>query len=67
MALRERIGGWLRRLRQTAHLMVGLPDYDQYVAHRRQHHPHEPLLTRDQFIKEMQQRRYAGKNSNRCC
>lgn len=57
----------LRRLRQGAHLMVGLPDYENYVAHMRTHHPAAAVLAYDAFVHEMQQRRYAGKNSSRCC
>ena len=34
----------VRRLfAQTAHLMVGIPDYDTYVEHRRRSHPGEPV------------------------
>lgn len=55
------------RLRQAAHLMVGLPDYERYAEHMRIHHPDQPLLDRQSFIREMQQRRYAGKGNNRCC
>ncbi len=34
--------GWAVR---TARLMVGVPDYDNYVAHRKAHHPEEPIMT----------------------
>lgn len=55
------------RLKQGAYLMVGLPDYEAYVAHRQQQHPNEPILSRESFLKEAQNRRYAGKGNNRCC
>ena len=30
---------------QTARLMVGVPDYDTYVAHRQTTHPDQPVMT----------------------
>jgi uncharacterized short protein YbdD (DUF466 family) len=43
---------------QTARLMVGVPDYDAYVAHRRAHHPAEPIMSYPEFFRERQQARY---------
>lgn len=56
-----------KHLQQGAYLMVGLPDYEGYVAHRQQHHPNEQILSRNEFLREAQNRRYAGKGNNRCC
>ena len=44
---------------QTARLMVGVADYDNYVAHRKAHHPAEPIMTYVQFFRERQNARYA--------
>ena len=44
---------------QTARLMVGVPDYDNYVAHRKSHHPQEPIMTYVEFFRERQSARYA--------
>ena len=44
---------------QTARLMVGIPDYDTYVAHRRAHHPGERVMNYAEFFRERQQARYA--------
>jgi uncharacterized short protein YbdD (DUF466 family) len=55
-----------RALRQTANLMVGLPDYDAYVAHRQRLHPDEAVMTREEFVRERQARRY-GRGGLRCC
>ena len=53
---------------QTARLMVGIPDYENYVAHRRKTHPDLPIMTYEQFFRERQQARYAvGKGRFRCC
>jgi uncharacterized short protein YbdD (DUF466 family) len=47
---------WTKR---TARLMIGVPDYETYVAHRRENHPEEPIMTYVEFFRERQQARYA--------
>jgi len=44
---------------QTARLMVGVPDYDTYVAHRKAHHPGHPIMSYREFFEERQVARYA--------
>ncbi len=44
---------------RTARLMVGVPDYDNYVAHRRLYHPDQPVMTHIEFFRERQNARYA--------
>lgn len=44
---------------RTALLMVGVPDYDNYVAHRKAHHPGEPIMTYEEFFRDRQNARYA--------
>ena len=44
---------------QTARLMVGVPDYDNYVAHRKADHRAEPIMTYVEFFRERQNARYA--------
>ena len=58
-----------RKLAQTARLMVGVPDYDVYVAHREVNHPDEPVMTREEFFRNSQERRYGGGSGGvfRCC
>ena len=59
-----------RKLAQTARLMVGVPDYDTYVAHREANHPDEPVMTREDFFRNSQERRYGGGSKGgvfRCC
>jgi uncharacterized short protein YbdD (DUF466 family) len=49
--------------------MVGLPDYEVYVEHRKRSHPGEPIMTYEEFFRERQASRYGdgmGKIS-RCC
>ena len=42
-----------------ARLMVGIPDYETYVRHRRTNHPGEPVMTYEEFFIERQTARYA--------
>jgi uncharacterized short protein YbdD (DUF466 family) len=66
--LADRLAPLLRRLSETAKLMIGVPDYDNYVAHRRQHHPDEPIMTYEQFFRERQDSRYGfGKGKFKGC
>ena len=64
------LGGDLRSagryLGQALRLMVGLPDYDTYVAHLREHHPERPIPSYAEFFNERQQARYRG-GGGRCC
>ena len=50
----DRIMQMWRRAVQTARLMVGIPDYDTYVAHRRAQHPGEPVMSYPEFFRERQ-------------
>jgi uncharacterized short protein YbdD (DUF466 family) len=53
---------------RTARLMIGVPDYETYVAHRRANHPNEPVMSYVEFFRERQQARYAvGKGRLRAC
>ncbi|MFT3733299.1 MAG: CstA-like transporter-associated (seleno)protein [Hyphomicrobium sp.] len=54
---------------RTARLMVGLPDYNSYVAHRRRAHPGEPIMSYEDFFRERQTNRYGGDSGKigRCC
>lgn len=61
------MSGLFALLRQTARLMVGLPDYDAYLRHMTQHHPDRSPMDRVAFFRERQEARYGGKNGGRCC
>jgi uncharacterized short protein YbdD (DUF466 family) len=65
----ESLRRWYRLAAQSAHLMVGLPDYATYVEHRRRHHPGEPVMSREAFFRGCQERRYApaAGRGMRCC
>jgi uncharacterized short protein YbdD (DUF466 family) len=53
---------------RTARLMVGIPDYQTYVEHRRTTHPDQLVMTYEEFFVERQNARYAvGKGRFRGC
>jgi uncharacterized short protein YbdD (DUF466 family) len=59
------LGEWMVR---TARLMIGIPDYQTYLEHRRAFHPQDPVMTYEEFFRERQDARYAvGKGRFRGC
>ncbi len=58
-----------RGLKTSARLMVGVPDYEAYVAHRVALHPGEPVMNYEEFFRERQMSRYGvnGGKISRCC
>jgi len=65
-----RAAGSLRRLWgmavRGARLCCGVPDYDTYVRHLREHHPERPVPDYATFFRERQEMRYRG-TGGRCC
>ena len=59
MAFVERIARIVRRI-------IGVPDYEAYVAHLRRCHPGETPLSQREFATESLTRRYETPG-NRCC
>lgn len=58
----------MKRARDAARLMVGLPDYQAYLARRRAAHPGERAMSPEEFHRERTERRYAGADRiGRCC
>jgi uncharacterized short protein YbdD (DUF466 family) len=43
---------------KTARLMVGVPDYQTYVAHQRTIHADQPVMSYEEFFRERQSARY---------
>jgi uncharacterized short protein YbdD (DUF466 family) len=67
-AKKTRFNRLCKRIVQTARLMVGVPDYENYVQHRRREHPGEPIMNYEQFFRERLDARYAiGKGRFRGC
>ena len=54
---------------QTARLMVGVPSYDNYLAHMKRTHPDQPVMSYEAFFRERQEARYGGGKGRpiRCC
>jgi uncharacterized short protein YbdD (DUF466 family) len=46
--------------------IIGVPDYDLYVSHVRKCHPDRVPISRDDFIRDRLDARYARPGS-RCC
>jgi len=55
----HRVGAVVRRI-------VGVPDYPRYLAHMREHHGGEPLLSRREFFAQAIDHKY-GRGRSRCC
>lgn len=66
MPFAERLHGLWRWLAQTGRLIVGVPDYDLYLAHIRRRHPERTPMTREAFFADRLQARYA-RGTSRCC
>ena len=62
----ERLGALWRAVVQTARLIVGVPDYDLYLAHMRRTHPDVAPMSREAFFADRIEARY-GRGSSRCC
>ncbi len=55
-----------RFLVRIAHCCVGLPDYENYVRHLREHHPGRRVPDYAEFHRERTLARYRG-GGGRCC
>jgi uncharacterized short protein YbdD (DUF466 family) len=68
LRFRKMAGETFRCTKQIARLMVGIPDYEAYVEHRRKAHPDQPIMTYEQFFIERRDARYAvGEGRFRGC
>ena len=55
-----------RAVSKACRQIVGIPDYERYVAHMQSNHPAEPLLSRGEFFAQAIDRKY-GRGRTRCC
>jgi uncharacterized short protein YbdD (DUF466 family) len=62
----DRLRAFWGFLVQTARLIVGVPDYDRYLAHMRQSHPDTPPMSREAFFVNRVDAR-DGRGASRCC
>ncbi|HEY0230283.1 MAG TPA: YbdD/YjiX family protein [Dokdonella sp.] len=56
---------WQRAVR-IGRQIIGVPDYENYLAHLRAHHPERALPSYAEFFNERQEARYKG-GGGRCC
>jgi len=56
----------IRALRQACRQIVGIPDHERYLAHMAEHHPGEPVLSREEYFARAIDRKY-GRSGPRCC
>lgn len=55
-----------KRATQSARSIIGVPDYETYLHHCRDHHPERIPMTYAEFFTERQAARYRG-TGGRCC
>jgi uncharacterized short protein YbdD (DUF466 family) len=55
-----------RALAQVIRRIIGVPDYDRYVAHMRVCHPEAQPLSREEFSLQRLEDRYSRPGA-RCC
>jgi uncharacterized short protein YbdD (DUF466 family) len=56
----------LLRLNRILRAILGVPDYERYLAHMRRRHPGHAALTHDEFVELRLQERYS-RPGTRCC
>ena len=54
-------------LGQSMRLMVGLPEYDTYLAHMERTHPDQAPMDYEAFFRERQEARYGGAGKRGGC
>jgi len=54
-------------LGQSMRLMVGLPEYDTYLAHMEKNHPDQAPMAYEAFFRERQEARYGGAGKRGGC
>ncbi|EAO5274915.1 YbdD/YjiX family protein [Salmonella enterica] len=53
----DTLGQAKKYLGQAAKMLIGIPDYDNYVEHMKTNHPDKPYMTYEEFFRERQQAR----------
>jgi uncharacterized short protein YbdD (DUF466 family) len=64
--MRKPIRDAFTQLAHAFRLMIGIPDYEKYVEHRRRHHPTQPIMSYKEFFRDRQRKRYEG-GAGKCC
>lgn len=56
----------MARVADVVRRVIGVPDYQRYVAHLEACHPDQPPMSRDEFMRQRLNERY-NKPGARCC
>jgi uncharacterized short protein YbdD (DUF466 family) len=56
-----------KKARSTVKVIFGIPDYERYLNHRRDHHPEAAALTEKEYYLACLKDRYESGKVNRCC
>ncbi|MFZ5844833.1 MAG: CstA-like transporter-associated (seleno)protein [Pseudomonadota bacterium] len=64
----RKIGNQINHWREALDRLLGLPNYERYLAHMQHTHPEQTPLSRQAFYDEAQRARYeSGAERPRCC
>ena len=57
---------WLTRAASVVRRVIGVPDYDRYLAHMHERHPELTPMSRERFMRTQLEARFE-KPGARCC
>lgn len=57
----------LHLLTRAIHTILGVPRYEEYLAHFSAHHPGDKPLSQKEFYRKAQDERHADGKIRRCC
>lgn len=57
----------IRGLSQYLQAIAGVPNYEAYVAHLKEHHPDETPMCEKEFHRTRNDEKYGGGSIRRCC
>ena len=63
----KRVATLWRHLQQSFRLMVGVPDYENYLAHMKQHHPDLTPMDAKTFYRHCVDARYPSSGNMKKC
>jgi uncharacterized short protein YbdD (DUF466 family) len=61
-----KVGDFVRRAATVVRRIVGVPDYERYVAHMRECHAGKTPMTREEFERSRLEDKYS-RPGQRCC
>ncbi|MED4601349.1 CstA-like transporter-associated (seleno)protein [Paenibacillus validus] len=61
------ITSFASKAKATIKVIFSIPDYEKYLKHQQERHPHETPLTEKEFYMLSLHERYESGKINRCC